>query len=179
MVSPTMGLLEEAIREHFDLRRRRGADPEEVAREELDALTPVELDQGAQRSSASADASERDDPGDGAAGRAPFEGREPLDDRRQRITGSDTKGKNRHSLPRDASFMEETAEIDMRTVLGELEQAMSGEEAGGDAHVRRAMPVESTPPVAAGGSRAAFDYEVDDHLLAWETPAPRVRRADA
>ena len=36
-----MGDLEDAIREHLDLKRRRGADPAEVAREENDALAPV------------------------------------------------------------------------------------------------------------------------------------------
>ncbi len=33
-----MGLLDEAIREHLELKRRRGADPSAVAREERDAL---------------------------------------------------------------------------------------------------------------------------------------------
>jgi len=33
-----MGLLDDAIREHLELKRRRGADPDEVAREEGDAL---------------------------------------------------------------------------------------------------------------------------------------------
>jgi hypothetical protein len=36
-----MGLLDDAIREHLDLKRRRGADPSEVAREEKEALGPV------------------------------------------------------------------------------------------------------------------------------------------
>jgi hypothetical protein len=36
-----MGLLDDAIREHLDLKRRRGADPGEIAREENDALGPV------------------------------------------------------------------------------------------------------------------------------------------
>ena len=36
-----MGLLDEAIREHLELKRRRGADPEEVAQQEHDALGPV------------------------------------------------------------------------------------------------------------------------------------------
>lgn len=36
-----MGLLDEAIREHLELRRRRGADPGTVAREEHDAFGPV------------------------------------------------------------------------------------------------------------------------------------------
>jgi hypothetical protein len=36
-----MGLLDEAIREHLELQRRRGADPGEIARAESAALTPV------------------------------------------------------------------------------------------------------------------------------------------
>jgi hypothetical protein len=36
-----MGLLDDAIREHLDLQRRRGADPTEVARAEQEALGPV------------------------------------------------------------------------------------------------------------------------------------------
>jgi hypothetical protein len=36
-----MGLLDDAIREHLDLKRRRGADPTEVERDERDALGPV------------------------------------------------------------------------------------------------------------------------------------------
>jgi hypothetical protein len=36
-----MGLLDDAIREHLDLKRRRGADPSEVERAERDALGPV------------------------------------------------------------------------------------------------------------------------------------------
>ena len=38
-----MGLLDDAIREHLDLKRRRGADPEEVAREENEALGPPRM----------------------------------------------------------------------------------------------------------------------------------------
>lgn len=36
-----MGLLDDAIREHLDLKRRRGADPTEVERAEREALGPV------------------------------------------------------------------------------------------------------------------------------------------
>jgi hypothetical protein len=36
-----MGLLDDAIREHLDLKRRRGSDPTEVARLEQEALGPV------------------------------------------------------------------------------------------------------------------------------------------
>lgn len=36
-----MGLLDEAIREHLELKRRRGADPSEIERAEREALGPV------------------------------------------------------------------------------------------------------------------------------------------
>jgi hypothetical protein len=36
-----MGILDDAIREHLDLKRRRGADPAEVERAEREALGPV------------------------------------------------------------------------------------------------------------------------------------------
>ncbi len=43
-----MGLLDDAIREHLELKRSHGADPNEVAREEHEALEPVFADgQGA------------------------------------------------------------------------------------------------------------------------------------
>jgi hypothetical protein len=41
MVVPGMGMLDDAIREHLELKRRRGADPGEVDREQAEALAPV------------------------------------------------------------------------------------------------------------------------------------------
>jgi hypothetical protein len=38
-----MGLLDDAIREHLDLKRRRGADPSEIAKDESEALGPIGL----------------------------------------------------------------------------------------------------------------------------------------
>jgi len=40
-----MGLLEDAIREHLELKRRRGADPEEIRRLEAEAFGPVRRDE--------------------------------------------------------------------------------------------------------------------------------------
>jgi hypothetical protein len=39
-----MGLLDEAIREHLELKRRSGADPSAIARDEREALAPVLAD---------------------------------------------------------------------------------------------------------------------------------------
>ncbi len=41
-----MGLLDDAIREHLDLKRRRGADPTEIERAEREALGPVRRERG-------------------------------------------------------------------------------------------------------------------------------------
>jgi hypothetical protein len=47
MVCVRMGLLDDAIRDHLELKRRRGADPGEVAREQREALTlPDGFDEG-------------------------------------------------------------------------------------------------------------------------------------
>jgi hypothetical protein len=50
-----MGLLDDAIRDHLDLKRRRGADPDEIARLEHEALGPVRREpfEGEERESAS------------------------------------------------------------------------------------------------------------------------------
>lgn len=42
-----MGLLEDAIREHLELKRRLGADPGEIAQKEQEALAPVVADEPA------------------------------------------------------------------------------------------------------------------------------------
>jgi hypothetical protein len=129
-----MGLLDEAIREHLELKRRRGADPVEVAREQRDALDPVSapappaeaLDDAAEQTvvedlpteehaldGAAIDPDQADAGADGPAGHGP-----PA-----------AEGSARLLEP------EETAELDMSTVL-EDEPAAQGRSAVGrdDAH---------------------------------------------
>jgi hypothetical protein len=92
-----MGLLDDAIRDHLELKRLRGADPGEVAREQKEALTPVLAD----------DAESAED--------------EPvleLEDFNIEPTLP--------TAPEPAHGGQETAELDMRTVLGE-EQGASPE----------------------------------------------------
>src|SRR3954451_24155186 len=43
-----MGLLDDAIREHLELKRKHGADPEDVARQEAEALGPTQRNEFAQ-----------------------------------------------------------------------------------------------------------------------------------
>jgi hypothetical protein len=79
-----MGLLDDAIREHMELKRLRGADPSEVARQEQDVLGRVPR---------------RDDP---------EEQDEDASEPSQPARGADF-----------ANVGQETAELDMRTVLDE------------------------------------------------------------
>jgi hypothetical protein len=75
-----MGLLDEAIKEHLDLKRRRGADPEDVAREEREALGPavreVREAMGGDQTSAQGDVPAVAEVADGQAA-APAEAAEP------------------------------------------------------------------------------------------------------
>jgi hypothetical protein len=73
-----MGLLDEAIREHLDLKRARGADPAEIERLEREALGPVRRDPSIASMAPdpeleSADESEGDDYVDGLPGSPPEE----------------------------------------------------------------------------------------------------------
>ena len=83
-----MGLLDDAIRDHIDLLRRRGADPTEIAKAEAEALGPVvreveepEVHEDAEdlvAGTAPVPAVEVDEIEDVAEG-VPFEDDEPLD----------------------------------------------------------------------------------------------------
>jgi hypothetical protein len=87
-----MGLLDDAIREHMELKRLHGADPSVLARQEQDALGPV-VPEGENEEQTFED-------GDGnATGAPPARG------------------------PDFASVGQETAELDMRTVLDEQHEA--------------------------------------------------------
>jgi hypothetical protein len=78
-----MGLLDDAIREHLDLKRRRGADPGEVERDEREALGPVRRNR---------EAPEASDPDDGldAAGLAYDQASEEHWDREPENGAADT-----------------------------------------------------------------------------------------
>jgi hypothetical protein len=116
-----MGLLDDAIREHLELKRRRGADPGEVAREQREAL-----DVEAQAAAAGRDGSEAEPAlaTPVAAGDSTKAGGEPAD----AVEGAPGQ------LDQTAA-LGETAELDMSSVLGD-EQTEDADrtspEAGGD-----------------------------------------------
>jgi hypothetical protein len=148
-----MGLLDDAIREHLELKRLRGADPGEVAREQREALDSVPRDaSGEQDGYASAAAVS-----DGARG----------DAGEQDISKDTAQAGDGLGLPQpahDADFShvgQETAEFDMRTVLGEEQDASGNGGAGGD----------PTPESAGIGGDAQVGERPEEDSLEWEVPA--------
>ncbi len=146
-----MGLLDEAIREHLELKRRRGADPGEVAREERELLDPG-LREGpssdgeaalAQSDAEPADAGPPVSDGSSLAADDPDESHRPVFSERQIHDPS-------------AAAQQETAELDMRRVLEEdgapagagAEEPVSGvfddRDGGSHGHVpgQESLPIE-------------------------------------
>jgi hypothetical protein len=132
-----MGLLDDAIREHLELKRRRGADPGEVAREQHEALSPVDRaaaveDEPALDHARVARSSGEpiDPPVAGAiAERVPDDLPVDLDDAPLAPDGSAVPAEGAREV---VAAPGETAELDMRTVLGDdppAEYAPGGQEA--------------------------------------------------
>jgi hypothetical protein len=139
-----MGLLDDAIRDHLELKRLRGADPGEVAREQREALEPVLNDEDAMGEQHLPSAPEDFDPSTGREG-TPL-GVSPV------AAADATAG-----APNAAGGSQETAELDMQSVLDRHEQEpeqtlleASAHEAPADGH---------SPP---DGN--------DDDSLEWEVP---------
>ncbi len=148
-----MGLLDDAIREHLELKRRRGADPSAVAREEREALAPVfpdepEADDGDL-------AYDEPDAVEIAPAPVPAEGHARADDR----------------LADLSAVGQETAELDMQAVLEEdpeADAADSGSTAG---------PLQEGPAPAYAGQPVGedpldwgFAGERDEELAPEEIP---------
>jgi hypothetical protein len=113
-----MGLLDEAIREHLELKRRRGADPGEVAREQQEVLDagPAE----------DAVASDGEVPGEALEEDAAVVDRARLDDSpapsERELTDPGAEEAPAHPQGDESetpTIGQETAELDMQSVLDE------------------------------------------------------------
>jgi hypothetical protein len=112
-----MGLLEEAIREHLELKRLRGADPAQVARERHDALDPPTGEQPA------APLGDQVDENGTEPTAAALPGEEP----------AEAEGASVPPIAEEsgvANVGEETAELDMQAVLENPD--LAGEHAGAE-----------------------------------------------
>ena len=144
MVRKQMGLLDEAIRDHLELKRRRGADPGEVAREQREALPA----------------------GHGVQSAGPGEGYAPSDE----VTPEAVAAAGQSSIRRDeegsqasqpapngdrSHLDQETAEFDMESVLSESPEA----------------PVDDfPPPTRIAASSASGRSSSRQEELDWDFP---------
>ncbi len=148
-----MGLLDDAIRDHLDLKRRRGADPSEIAREEREALEPVFPDEPRP------DGFDDEPQAAGVLDGEPPQG-DPLQDAAAAA-----------EAPADPvaaqSFGEETAELDMQVVLEEEVPELDDAAVAGET----ARPVPAAPIGGEGGAEALRPPdEGEEDLLEWEVP---------
>jgi hypothetical protein len=121
-----MGLLDDAIREHLELRRRHGADPSEVMSKEHEALGPAATRVGGASSPAADD--------------------DALFTRGPSMTAEDRRPEQREAgRPSDARYLsQETVELDMRALLDEDASAGVGPAArGGTRSMTSVAPVRA------------------------------------
>ena len=138
-----MGLLDDAIREHLELKRRRGADPGEVARQQREALDPAfDVPAGP----------EIDDPQpeDGAPD---FHEPAPQEDE---APPADAERPAGHAIDLSPTG-QETAEIDMRSVLEAADDPSTG-----------VSPAAHVPP---GSEEDSFAWEMPGDHEAEQPPA--------
>jgi len=151
-----MGLLDDAIREHLELKRRRGADPGEVAREQQEALDPIvpgdspPSNGGAESSPEPVleDSGERDEAQHPAA--------EDPDHADPRLP--DARGHAGHESPDPTGLGQETAELDMESVLQDDHGATHPHEERHDPGDSAARREESDPyGEVPGQERLSFE----------------------
>jgi hypothetical protein len=156
-----MGLLDDAIRDHLELKRRRGADPGEVAHEERAALDPVFP---AEQPLAKETVSPEDDVPDAGHGET---WEEPLtDEEAQPASAPSQHAGAENVLPAG----EETAELDMQAVLDAdgHEPAAAVEGGPGGRLAEENLPREGRRQDFGAGDADSFE---------WEMPGERSERA--
>jgi hypothetical protein len=159
-----MGLLDDAIREHLDLKRRRGADPAEIERAERDALGPVRRgpEEAEQVDLEHAPAVDDD---------LPYE-----DDEEQDWTGPEA---DEHEARAPASPQEYEPAVEDKRESGHVETPFDGEEPFDEAAARttpqpHAAP-ESPGPEPRPSARESEPPEPDHSAPASPDPAPAHR----
>jgi hypothetical protein len=147
-----MGLLDDAIREHLELKRRRGANPEEVAREQREALDVV-----GERAVGS-DVADDADPTAAAPSAAAIDS---PDIDRDGVSEADGSAGDPAPAQANPAAAGETAELDMSSVLGEgddvEDQSTAPTEADAGEQHASARPVPAAPAT-------------EEDSLEWEVP---------
>jgi hypothetical protein len=152
MVWVRMGLLDDAIREHLELKRQRGADPGEVAREQREALDAPVQGTSAEDEPLVAD----------AASAAPLVDPPPAapPDLDPSVDANDESAPSHTSTQAsDTTVAGETAELDMSSVLGEDTDAFADRAAA-----------ESAADDADASAGTADPGLTQEDSLEWEMP---------
>ena len=164
MVWRRMGLLDDAIRDHLELKRLRGADPGEVAREQREAL---DVDAGSDPAAA---IDELGTALENVGDEADLESL-PV---RATTTAIPASAADPDPAPSPAGSVElsnggeETAELDMQTVMDEHEGG-SVEQGSLESPVAPVGPVGPVAPVGPAGGVPSMDVH-DGDQLEWEVP---------
>jgi len=139
-----MGLLDDAIREHLELKRQRGADPGEVARDERAALGPVESGE---------EVEEYGFAEPGYVDEEAYDEDEPPVEQGAEGSGEVDPSSEGAARPRAS---EETMEVDMRTIL-DADQGGEGAEleCSGDAMVANTADCGASSAQTSNGSEGA------------------------
>jgi hypothetical protein len=135
-----MGLLDDAIREHLELKRLHGANPSDVARQEHEALGPVVY------------------PADTAGEHAEEDDEPRVDKPKDQGDGAFTNERRLMDGRGHSDIGQETAELDMQMVL-DAETSNSIRAARSDAIDERPSDGSSDPDDLAEES---FDWETPD-----------------
>ena len=143
-----MGLLDEAIREHLELKRRSGVDPAAVEREEREALAPMLPAQ------ALADLGDYDEEPEYEAEGMPHADLPPADDDHRHVPS--------FAELADAG-QQDTAELDMQAAM--------------DEGVGPVGAVPYAAPNGGGWPASYAGHEPQEDSLEWELPGDRDREA--
>jgi len=154
-----MGLLDDAIREHLDLKRRRGADPSEVARLEHEALGPV------RREPAPAEPADKHD--DEPRAQEPAAAEPPQPDDRTRVLAPE----DRHEPPHgDPLFEQHAHNVELGGAAAKApepeppadSEPTNADRAGGVAEDDSATPLAESPRATTGPARSSAEPERED-----------------
>jgi hypothetical protein len=165
-----MGLLDDAIREHLDLKRRRGADPADIERDEREALGPV------RRKGGEAPASAESEPGLGVLIEADETEHALLD--ADELPAGDALADD----PPPLHLADDEDPLDDDEPLPEDGQPLPED----DEHATRVMRIpdeEPAPPAAAppqpAMSDATAEFDVEEALVGEDDEDDEDSRADA
>jgi hypothetical protein len=137
MVYMRMGLLDDAIREHLDLKRRSGADPGLVARKEREALSP---------------AGANEPPVVEVGGAGLDFAADPPEGHHQRARIIDRPARQVPAVATSSRVEQETVEFDMRAVLYEEHPEKAVAAVGPVGPVGPVEPVTDVPHGVAGAA---------------------------